>query len=169
VFSTLYICWGAQAGLYHLYDVPKHPLPKKKFGIFAHKVLMPNQPLFRGYDDLFFAPHSRHTEVRAEDVGQNGRLQLLSASDEAGVYVVSGSEGRQIFVLGHPEYEADTLANENARYVLAGKTDRAVRTLFSRVCSEQKPYVDWRSHATLANKTLGWILKSSTRNSLRSE
>ncbi|MFA0814812.1 MAG: homoserine O-succinyltransferase [Anaerofustis sp.] len=149
VFSTLYICWGAQAGLYHLYDVPKHPLPKKKFGIFAHKVLMPNQPLFRGYDDLFFAPHSRHTEVRAEDVGQNGRLQLLSASDEAGVYVVSGSEGRQIFVLGHPEYEADTLANEYARDVLAGKQIALPEHYFPGNDPNQKPSVTWRSHATL--------------------
>jgi homoserine O-succinyltransferase len=135
--------------LYHLYDVPKHPLPKKKFGIFAHKVLMPNQPLFRGYDDLFFAPHSRHTEVRAEDVGQNGRLQLLSASDEAGVYVVSGSEGRQIFVLGHPEYEADTLANEYARDVLAGKQIALPEHYFPGNDPNQKPSVTWRSHATL--------------------
>ena len=112
VHSTLHICWGAQAGLYHHYHVPKYVLPEKMSGIFEHRVLVPTERLLRGFNDVFFAPHSRHTEVRASEITKHPELRLLSVSDEAGVYIVEARNGRQIFVLGHSEYDRDTLKQE---------------------------------------------------------
>ena len=149
VFSTMYICWGAQAGLYHLYGIGKHPLPKKKFGIFSHDILIPNVPLLRGHDDVFQAPHSRHTEVRAEDIEKSSDLNILSVSSEAGVYMVSSKDGRQIFVLGHPEYEADTLAKEYERDLSAGKAIDLPEHYYPGNDPTQTPRVTWRSHASL--------------------
>ena len=149
VFSTMYICWGAQAGLYHLYGIGKHPLPKKKFGIFSHDILIPNVPLLRGHDDVFQAPHSRHTEVRAEDIEKSSDLNILSVSSEAGVYMVSSKDGRQIFVLGHPEYEADTLAKEYERDLSAGKAIDLPEHYYPENDPTQTPRVTWRSHASL--------------------
>ena len=108
VHSTLHICWGAQAGLYYHYGIPKYMLPEKMSGIFKHHVLLPKEPLLRGFDDIFCAPHSRHTEVRAADIRKNDRLTILAESHEAGVHIVEAMNGRQIFVLGHGEYDADT-------------------------------------------------------------
>lgn len=149
VFSTMYICWGAQAGLYHLFGIGKHPLPKKKFGIFSHDILIPNVPLLRGHDDVFQAPHSRHTEVRAEDIEKSSDLNILSVSSEAGVYMVSSKDGRQIFVLGHPEYEADTLAKEYERDLSAGKAIDLPEHYYPGNDPTQTPRVTWRSHASL--------------------
>ncbi len=149
VFSTMYICWGAQAGLYHLFGIGKHPLPKKKFGIFSHDILIPNVPLLRGHDDVFQAPHSRHTEVRAEDIEKSSDLNILSVSSEAGVYMVSSKDGRQIFVLGHPEYEADTLAKEYERDLSAGKAIDLPEHYYPENDPTQTPRVTWRSHASL--------------------
>ena len=105
VFSTLYICWAAQAGLYYHYGVRKYPLREKCFGVFEHRVLLPNHPLMRGFDAAFYAPHSRHTEVRAADVEKTEGLLLLSVSDEAGVYIAATPQGERVFVTGHSEYE----------------------------------------------------------------
>ena len=115
VTSTLYICWAAQAGLYHFYGVPKYPLEKKMFGIFEHKVLDPLHLIFRGFDEVFFAPHSRHTEVRKEDMLKVSELTVLAESDEAGVYLAMARGGREIFVTGHSEYSPYTLDGEYRR------------------------------------------------------
>ena len=112
VTSTLYICWAAQAGLYYHYGIPKYALDKKKFGIFKHRVLQPLHPIFRGFDDSFYVPHSRHTEVKKEDILKNPDLTLLSESDEAGVYMVMARGGREFFVTGHSEYSPLTLDAE---------------------------------------------------------
>ncbi len=149
VFSTMFICWGAQAGLYRLFGVGKHPLPKKKFGIFPHHILIPNVPLLRGHDDVFQAPHSRHTEVRAQDIEKSSDLDILSVSSEAGVYMVSSKNGRQIFVMGHPEYEADTLAKEYERDLSAGKEIAVPEHYYPGNDPKRTPHVTWRSHATL--------------------
>lgn len=115
VTSTLYICWAAQAGLYHHYGVPKYPLEKKMFGIFEHHTLQPLHPIFRGFDDVFYVPHSRHTEVRREDILKVKELTLLSESDESGVYMVMARGGREFFVTGHSEYSPLTLDTEYRR------------------------------------------------------
>ena len=115
VTSTLYICWAAQAGLYHHYGVPKYPLEKKMFGIFEHRVLQPFHSIFRGFDDCFYVPHSRHTEVRREDIEKHPELVILAESEEAGVFLVMSRDGKQIFVQGHPEYDRMTLNNEYHR------------------------------------------------------
>ena len=120
VTSTLYICWAAQAGLYYHYGVPKHPLEKKMFGIFEHRSLRPFHPIFRGFDDVFYVPHSRHTEVRKEDILKVPELSLLSESDEAGVYLVMARGGREFFVTGHSEYSPLTLDAEYKRDLAKG-------------------------------------------------
>ena len=117
VHSTLHICWGAQAGLYYHYGIPKYALPQKLFGVFDHKVLKPSSPLFRGFDDRFYAPHSRHTEVLEGDIRKVPDLELLAVSEEAGVFAVKTEDSRQFFLLGHPEYDPDTLAQEYWRDV----------------------------------------------------
>ena len=104
VFSTMFICWGAQAALYHYYGVPKYPLPEKRFGVFEHEVLC-RRPIVRGFDDLFYAPHSRHTEFRADDIAKVEELELIAQSQEAGVYLVASKDGRRVFVSGHCEYD----------------------------------------------------------------
>ena len=115
VTSTLHLCWGAQAGLYYHYGIPKHDLEKKKFGIFRHHVMNRKIPLVRGFDDYFYAPHSRHTEVRREDIEKIPELTILAESDEAGVFLVTDPEGKKIFVMGHPEYDRLTLDAEYKR------------------------------------------------------
>ena len=115
VTSTLHLCWGAQAGLYYHYGIPKHDLEKKKFGIFRHHVMNRKIPLVRGFDDYFYAPHSRHTEVRREDIEKIPELTILAESDEAGVFLVRDPEGKKIFVMGHPEYDRLTLDAEYKR------------------------------------------------------
>ena len=115
VFSTLYICWAAQAGLYYHYGVPKYPLAKKMFGVFEQKTLLPQLPIFRGFDDVFMMPHSRHTEVHREDILADNRLTLIAESDDCGVSMVMAREGREFFVTGHLEYSPNTLDKEYRR------------------------------------------------------
>jgi homoserine O-succinyltransferase/O-acetyltransferase len=149
VTSTMYICWGAQAGLYHFYGVPKYPLSKKMFGIFSHSVTNPNIPLVRGFDDGFLAPHSRHTEVRREDILRNKDLVLVSESDGAGVYVVMAHGGRQIFVTGHSEYDPNTLREEYERDVKKGLPIEVPVNYFPGDDPSKPPVVRWKSHANL--------------------
>ncbi|MBE7036160.1 MAG: homoserine O-succinyltransferase [Ruminococcaceae bacterium] len=149
VTSTFHICWGAQAGLYYHYGVPKYPLEKKLFGVYPHKVEHKSSILFRGFDDVFFAPHSRHTEIRREDVEKVPELKILSASDEAGLYVISTKRGRQIFVTGHSEYDAGTLNKEYVRDVKAGLPIEVPKNYFPDDDPEKEPIVTWRSHANL--------------------
>jgi homoserine O-succinyltransferase len=149
VFSTFHICWGAQAALYHHYGIPKYPLPKKMFGVFSHDVLVPTSPLLRGFDDSFPAPHSRHTEVRAKDIEKCTGLEILSTSPEAGVYIIAKTDGRQIFVTGHAEYDADTLAGEYFRDLNRGLEIDPPKNYFPNDDPMRKPLVTWRSHGHL--------------------
>ncbi len=149
VTSTFHICWGAQAGLYYHYGVPKYPLEKKLFGVYPHKVEHKSSILFRGFDDEFMAPHSRHTEIRREDVEKVPELKILSSSEEAGLYVISTKRGRQIFVTGHSEYDAGTLNKEYVRDVKAGLPIEVPKNYFPDDDPEKEPLVTWRSHANL--------------------
>ena len=149
VFSTLHICWGAQAGLYHRYGIPKYPLPHKMFGVFEHKVLVRNEKLLRGFDDTFLAPHSRHTEVRAADLERIDDLKLLALSDVAGVYLAASRDGRHIFVTGHSEYDPLTLKGEYDRDVKQGLPIQIPRNYFPDDDPSRPPLVRWRGHANL--------------------
>lgn len=149
VYSTLHICWGAQAGLYFHYGIPKHDLDEKMFGIFRHKTLVPTHPLLRGFDEIFWAPHSRHTEVLDSDIAKVPDLEILSISDEAGVYIVSNPDGRQIFVTGHSEYDRNTLAKEYFRDIDKGLDIRMPRHYFPDDNPKLSPSIKWRSHANL--------------------
>ena len=149
VTSTFHICWGAQAGLYYHYGINKHQLDKKLFGIFPHKVVHKGSILFRGFDDVFMVPQSRHTEVRREDIEKVPGLKILSESDEAGVYAVMTDQGRQIFITGHSEYDAVTLRNEYQRDKSAGLPIEIPRNYFPGDDDTLEPAVTWRSHANL--------------------
>ena len=149
VHSTLHICWGAQAGLYYHFGINKKTLDKKMFGIFPHKVDYKKSILFRGFDDVFMAPHSRHTTVDIDDIKKCEGLKILASSDEAGVYAISTAEGRQIFITGHSEYDADTLANEYLRDLNEGKPIEIPKNYFPKDNPENEPIVTWRSHANL--------------------
>ena len=149
VTSTFHICWGAQAGLYYHYGINKHPLPEKLFGIYDHEVEHKSSILFRGFDDVFPAPHSRHTTILREDVEKVPQLKILASSKEAGLYVVSTAKGRQIFVTGHSEYDAGTLAKEYFRDVNAGLPIKVPHNYFPDDNPELAPKVTWRSHANL--------------------
>lgn len=149
VYSTLHICWGAQAGLYFHYGIPKYPLKEKMFGIFEHRSLLPHHMLLRGFDEIFWAPHSRHTEIRAEDVASCGDLELLSSSEEAGVYIAADRGGRRIFVTGHAEYDRMTLAEEYFRDVSKGLSIRAPAHYFPENDPDRLPVHHWRAHASL--------------------
>ncbi len=149
VTSTLYICWAAQAGLYYHYGIPKYPLDRKMFGVFAHRVLKPLCPIFRGFDDVFYVPHSRHTEVRRDDILRAPGLELLSESEEAGVYLVMGRGGRDIFVTGHSEYSPDTLDNEYKRDLAKGLPIDKPKNYYRNDDPQLPPLVRWRAHANL--------------------
>lgn len=149
VYSTIYICWGAQAGLYYYYGIPKYLLPQKITGIFRHHVLKPLHPLVRGFDDDFWAPHSRNTEVRREDIEKHPELEILTESDEAGVHIIASKNGRQIFVTGHEEYDRDTLKNEYFRDVKKGLNPAIPKNYFPNDDPAQEPSFTWRSHAFL--------------------
>ena len=149
VHSTLHICWGAQAGLYYHYGIDKVPLPEKISGVYPHRVDYKKSILFRGFDDVFMVPQSRHTTVRTEDVLAVPALKLLSSSDETGVYVVATEGGRQVFVTGHSEYDADTLKNEYLRDLAAGLDPIIPKNYFPNDDPTQQPLVTWRAHANL--------------------
>ena len=149
VHSTLHICWGAQAGLYYHYGIPKYELPHKVFGVFDHKVLKPSSPLFRGFDDRFYAPHSRHTEVLEEDIRKVPGLEVLAVSEEVGVFAVKTEDSRQFFFLGHLEYDRDTLAGEYWRDVKRGLDIQPPRHYFPNDDPNQTPVVRWRSAGQL--------------------
>lgn len=149
VTSTLHICWAAQAGLYYHYGVPKYPLKEKCSGVFKHKVNRRTAKLMRGFDNEFYAPHSRHTEVRAEDIKKVKELEILSDSKEAGVYIVFTKGGRRIFVMGHAEYDANTLRDEYFRDLERGKNPQIPKHYFPHDDPTKKPIVRWRSHANM--------------------
>ena len=149
VHSTFHICWGAQAGMYYHFGVQKQPLDKKMFGIFEHKVTYNNPILFRGFDDVFNVPHSRHTTVLREDIEKVPELKILAESDEAGVYAVMTENGKQIFITGHSEYDRDTLKNEYLRDVAANKPIEIPKNYFPDDNPDLPPIVKWRAHANL--------------------
>lgn len=149
VFSTLYICWGAQAGLYHRYGVPKYPLVEKCFGVFPHNVNIQNVKLLRGFDDQFYAPHSRHTEVRREDIEKHDDLMILAESDEAGVHIVANKDLRHVYVMGHGEYDIDTLDREYRRDIEKGDEIEPPKNYYKNNNPENSPVVTWRSHGNM--------------------
>lgn len=149
VFSTFHICWGAQAGLYHHYGIPKYHLKEKMFGVFPHKLNKKYVKLFRGFDDLFYVPHSRYTEVRREDIEKVPELEILSESEESGIYVVASKDGSQIFVTGHSEYDPLTLKAEYDRDIAKGINIKVPRNYFPDDDPSKPPVVLWRGHANL--------------------
>ena len=149
VFSTFYVCWGAQAGLYHRYGVPKYQLSQKMFGVFEHRNLAPTEKLMRGFDDIFLAPHSRHTEIRREDLEKVPEIQILAESDDAGIYMVGTKDGRHIFITGHSEYDPLTLKAEYDRDIKKGLPINIPRNYFPSNDPTQPPQVRWRGHASL--------------------
>ncbi|MCH5328225.1 MAG: homoserine O-succinyltransferase [Coprobacter sp.] len=149
VTSTLYICWAAQAGLYHFYGIPKYPLGKKMFGVFRHTVSDRQNPIFRGFDDEFYVPHSRHTEVRAEDICRVPELSLISRSEESGVYMVMARNGREFFITGHSEYSPLTLDTEYRRDRDKGLDIQLPENYYKDDNPQSEPVVRWRGHAHL--------------------
>lgn len=149
VHSTLHICWGAQAGLYHHFGINKRALPRKLSGVYEHRVIKPSSPLVRGFDDRFYAVHSRYTEVVAEDVDANPELEVIATSDEAGLYIVKSRDSRQFFVFGHPEYDADTLKLEYERDLARGINPDIPAHYFPNDDPTKKPLNTWCSQAQL--------------------
>ncbi len=149
VTSTLYICWAAQAGLYYHYGVPKHPLSAKMFGIFPQKPLLPSLPIFRGFDDVFQMPHSRHTEIRREDIEAVKELTIIAESEESGISIVMAREGREFFITGHAEYSPLTLDTEYRRDLGKGLPIDMPRHYYRNDDPDQGPLVSWRAHANL--------------------
>ena len=169
VHSTLHICWGAQAGLYYHYGIDKQQLPKKLFGVFPHRVEYKRSILFRGFDDEFMVPHSRHTTVRREDIEKVDDLRILASSEEAGVYAVFTNMGRQIFITGHSEYDADTLKNEYLRDIAAGKPIEIPKNYFPDDDPTRQPRGRWRSSANLlVSNWLNYFVYQTTPYDLRS-
>jgi len=149
VHSTFHICWGAQAGLYYHYGIQKYPLPEKMFGVFKHKADYKHAILLRGFDDEFWAPHSRHTTIRREDIEATPGLKILASSEEAGVYILMNKEGRQIFVTGHSEYDPDTLEREYLRDKYQGLPIQVPKNYYPNDDDSQAPIVRWRGHGNL--------------------
>lgn len=149
VTSTFHICWGAQAGLYYHYGIQKYPLDKKLFGVFLHKAEYKRSMLLRGFDDEFWVPQSRHTTVLRKDIEKHPELKILASSEEAGVYAVATERGKQIFITGHSEYDADTLKNEYLRDKNAGLPIDVPKNYFPNDDDTKEPVVRWRSHANL--------------------
>ena len=147
VTSTLHICWGAQAGLYYHYGIHKVPLAHKMFGVFPHRVLNRKVPFVRGFDDIFYAPHSRHTTISKEDIINNPELAILAESDEAGVFIVTAKEGKQLFVMGHPEYDRITLDKEYKRDKEKGLNIQLPKNYYPEDKDDQKPNLSWRAHS----------------------
>ncbi len=149
VHSTLHICWGAQAGLYYHYGIQKYSLDKKLFGVFPHRVIWKNPILFRGFDDVFMIPHSRHTTIRREDVEKVPQLKIAAESDEAGVYAIFTAGGKQVFLTGHSEYDPDTLKKEYFRDKNLGLPIEVPKNYFPNDDDTKAPLVSWRGHAHL--------------------
>ena len=149
VHSTFHICWGAQAGLYYHYGIPKQPLSEKLFGVYPHKADYKRSILLRGFDDTFWVPHSRHTTVFREDVEKVNELKILASSEQAGVYAVMSKGGRQIFVTGHSEYDPETLQNEYLRDKNQGLPIHVPENYYPNDDDTQEPIVRWRGHANL--------------------
>ncbi len=149
VYSTFHICWGAQAGLYYHYGIPKYPLDNKLFGVFPHKVLDENHPLLRGFDEVFLAPQSRHTEVRRRDILKTEGIRLLTWSDTAGAHIICSDNDRQIFVTGHSEYDRMTLAEEYFRDLDKGCAIAMPENYFPQNDPTRQPPFVWRSHGNL--------------------
>lgn len=149
VHSTLHICWGAQAGLYYHYGIRKHRIPEKLFGVFPHRVEYKNPILLRGFDDVFMVPHSRHTAVLREDIEKIPDLKIAASSEEAGIYAIFTPGGRQVFLTGHSEYDADTLQREYERDKALGLPIAIPKNYFPNDDDTQPPMVTWRSHANL--------------------
>ncbi len=149
VFSTLHICWGAMAGLYYHFGVPKHQLDKKMFGVYSHKVLRSHTQLLKGFDDDFLVPNSRNTEIRREDVEKVSELRITSESDEAGVYIISNKNKRQYFIMGHSEYDRNTLAEEYFRDKDKGIDIEVPKNYFPDDNPANLPVCKWRGHANL--------------------
>lgn len=163
VHSTLHICWGAQAGLYHHYGVPKYLLPKKLSGVYEHRAEENNSTLLRGFDDVFHAPHSRYTTVKREDIEKVPELKILSYSEEAGVHIVTAKEGKQIFITGHSEYDGDTLKSEYLRDLSVGINPEVPEHYFPNDDPTKEPIVNWRSHANLLfSNWLNYFVYQST-------
>lgn len=148
VHSTFHICWGAQAGLYYHYGIKKYILDKKVSGVFKHHMNNPKSRLFRGFDSEFYAPHSRHTEVRAEDIRKVPELKIMAESEEAGVYIVGNQSGSQFFVMGHSEYDIDTLAKEYFRDLGKGMNPEVPAHYFPDDDPTKEPVLKWRAHGT---------------------
>lgn len=155
VTSTMHLCWGAQAGLYYHYGIPKYPLEEKRFGVYEHRVLNRKVPLVRGFDDFFMAPHSRHTEVRKEDILAHPELTILAESAEAGVYLLLDTDGKKIFVMGHPEYDRVTLSNEYFRDKEKGLPISLPKNYFPEDDCTARPKLQWRAHAN--NLYTNWL------------
>lgn len=149
VTSVLFICWAAQAGLYHFYGLNKQELNKKMFGNFAHKINNKKSQIVRGFDDTFYAPHSRYTAIKADDINKNSQLEIISESEEAGVYIITSKNLKHVFVTGHSEYGSDTLKKEYERDLKKGINIQIPFNYFANDNPEKKPNVNWRSHANL--------------------
>lgn len=163
VTSTFYICWAAQAAMYHFYGVKKHMAPEKIFGVFKHRVSDKTHPLFRGFDDEFHAPHSRHTEVRRDEILQHPELEILSESEEAGIYIVSSRGGREFYVTGHSEYAPYTLHNEYLRDLERGDIIVKPVHYYENDDSNNPPIVKWSGHGNLLfNNWMNYYLYQET-------
>ena len=168
VYCTLHICWGAQAGLYYHYGIPKYSLPQKLFGVFPHVALNAQSPLFRGFDDIFYVPHSRYTENRLEDIQAQPELEVLAVSEQAGVFAVKSRDNRRFFITGHPEYDPDTLALEYFRDISKGKEIAVPANYFPEDDPDKKPVVRWRSAAQLFyNNWLNYYVYQTTPYDIR--
>lgn len=163
VTSTFHICWGAQAGLYYHYGIKKYPLTKKRFGIYEHTVMQRKEPLVRGFDDVFYAPHSRNTEVLREEILEHKELRILAESEEAGVFIVINEDGSQIFVMGHPEYDRVTLDKEYKRDVEKGIPMELPKNYYPLEDAKNRPSLIWRAHAnTLYSNWLNYYVYQAT-------
>ena len=149
VFSTMHICWGACAGLYYHFGIPKYPLEKKMFGVFPHSVERIKSQLLKGFDEVFYVPHSRHTEIRREDILNNKNLEILASSDISGIHIVANRNGRQYFVMGHSEYDRNTLADEYFRDLQKGLDIQIPYNYFPNDDTSKQPMFIWRCHANL--------------------
>ena len=163
VYSTIHLCWGALAGLYYHFGIDKVPLEKKMFGVFPHKVVYKNPILLRGFDDVFWVPHSRHTSIRREDVAAVPEIKILAESEEAGLYAMCTQGGRQVFITGHSEYDPDTLNREYVRDKTAGLPIEVPKNYFPDDDDTKAPIVRWRGHANLLySNWLNYMVYQST-------